>query len=111
MERQTLSNKINRACDIMRQKGKLIPLQYVEQLSWLLFLKFFDEFEEKRKILNSNYQPILEGKYRWRNWAGKWTGEELLNFIEQDLIPYLANLSGTLQREKIKSIFSEIRII
>jgi len=109
MDRQTLSNKIKRACDIMRQKGKLIPLQYVEQLSWLLFLKLFDDLEEQKKLLNPDYETILIKKYQWKNWASKLTGDELLNFIDQELIPYLANLSGTPQKEKIKTIFSEIR--
>jgi type I restriction enzyme M protein len=109
MDRQTLSNKIKRACDIMRQKGKLIPLQYLEQLSWLLFLKLFNENEEKKRLLNPDYQPIFDAKYRWKNWAGKFTGAELLSFVEQKLIPYLTNLTGTPQKEKIGAIFSEIR--
>lgn len=109
MDRQTLSNKIKRACDIMRQKGKLIPLQYVEQLSWLLFLKLFDDLEEQKKLLNPDYEPTLKAKYQWQNWANKLTGDELLKFIDQELIPYLASLSGTPQKAKIASIFSEIR--
>lgn len=109
MDRQTLSNKIKRACDIMRQKGKLIPLQYVEQLSWLLFLKLFNDLEEQKKLLNPDYELTFKAKYQWQNWANKLTGDELLKFIDQELIPYLASLSGTPQKAKIASIFSEIR--
>lgn len=109
MDRQTLSNKIKRACDIMRQKGRLVPLQYIEQLSWLLFLKLFDDLEKQKRLLEPKYEPIFETKYRWQNWANKLTGEELLKFVDQKLIPYLANLSGTPQKIKIASIFSEIR--
>jgi type I restriction enzyme M protein len=109
MDRQTLSNKIKRACDIMRQKGKLVPLQYVEQLSWFLFLKLFDELEEQKKLLDSQYEPVFKARYRWRNWADRLTGDELLDFIDRELIPYLASLSGTPQKAKISSIFSEIR--
>jgi type I restriction enzyme M protein len=109
MNRQNLSNKIKTACDIMRQKGKLIPLQYVEQLSWLLFLKLFDEHEKQKKILQTDYRPVFKQEYRWSNWAGKLTGNELLSFIDQKLIPYLADLSGTPQKEKIKAIFQEVR--
>ncbi|MBT9170686.1 MAG: putative type I restriction enzymeP M protein [Actinobacteria bacterium] len=93
----------------MRQKGRLVPLQYIEQLSWLLFLKLFDDLEEQKKLLNPKYEPIFENKYRWQNWANKLTGDELLKFIERKLIPYLANLSGTPQKMKIASVFSETR--
>jgi len=48
MNRQEIKNKLNRCCDIMRDDG-LVPLQYIEQLSWLLFLKLFDDLEERKK--------------------------------------------------------------
>jgi type I restriction enzyme M protein len=108
MNRQELKNKLKRCCDIMRDDG-LVPLQYVEQLSWLLFLKLFDDWERQQKILKPDYQSLLEEKYQWINWANKLTGEELKKFIERDLIPYLSNLSGTPQKAKIASIFSEIK--
>jgi type I restriction enzyme M protein len=108
MNRQEIKNKLNRCCDIMRDDG-LVPLQYIEQLSWLLFLKLFDDLEERRKIINPNYQFVFEEKYRWKNWANKLTGEELKEFIERNLIPYLSNLSGTPQRAKIASIFKGIK--
>lgn len=108
MNRQELKNKLNRCCDIMRDDG-LVPIQYVEQLSWLLFLKLFDDWERQQRILKPDYQFIFEEKYRWRNWANKLTGEELKEFVERDLIPYLANLSGTPQKAKIASIFEEIK--
>jgi type I restriction enzyme M protein len=108
MNRQEIKNKLNRCCDIMRD-DRLVPLQYIEQLSWLLFLKLFDDFEERRKIINPNHQFVFEEKYRWKSWANKLTGEELKEFIERDLIPYLSNLSGTPQKAKIASIFKGIK--
>jgi type I restriction enzyme M protein len=84
-------------------------LQYVEQLSWLLFLKLFDSLEEQKKLLKPDYEPLFEQKYQWHNWAKTLTGDELLKFIDQDLIPYMASLSGSPQKAKIGSIFKEIR--
>lgn len=107
MDRQTLKSKIDRCCNIMRDDG-LVPLQYVEQLSWLLFLKLFEEWEEKQELLNSSYQPIFEKKYYWSSWRKK-TSEDLKNFIERELLPYLSNLSGVPQKAKISSIFRLIR--
>jgi type I restriction enzyme M protein len=92
----------------MRDDG-LVPLQYVEQLSWLLFLKLFDDWERQQKILKPDYQFLFEEKYQWKNWANKLTGEELKEFVERDLIPYLSSLSGTPQKAKIASIFQEIK--
>jgi type I restriction enzyme M protein len=91
------------------RRDKLVPLQYIEQLSWLLFLKLFDDLEQQQKLLNPKYQSIFDAKYQWHNWAGKKTGEELKEFIERDLIPYLAGLSGTPQKAKIASIFQEVK--
>jgi len=108
MNRQEIKNKLNSCCDKMRDDG-LVPLQYIEQLSWLLFLKLFDDHEESKRIIDLNYQFVFEEKYRWKNWANKLTGEELKEFIERDLIPYLSNLSGTPQKAKIASIFKEIK--
>jgi type I restriction enzyme M protein len=91
------------------RRDKLVPLQYIEQLSWLLFLKLFNDLEKQQELLNPKYQPIIGEKYQWHNWAGKKTGEELKEFIERDLIPYLAGLSGTPQKAKIASIFQEVK--
>jgi len=91
------------------RRDKLVPLQYIEQLSWLLFLKLFDDLEKQQELLNSKYQSIFEAKYQWHNWVGKKTGEELKEFIERGLTPYLAGLSGTPQKAKIGSIFREVK--
>ena len=58
MDRQTLSNKIWQCCNIMR-RDKLVPLQYVEQLSWLLFLKLFNDLEKQQELLKSNISQFL----------------------------------------------------
>ena len=108
MNRQELKNSLIRCCDKMRD-DRLVPIQYIEQLSWLLFLKLFDDLEKQQKIINPNYKSIFEEKYQWHNWANKLTGQELKEFIERDLIPYLSNLSGTPQKAKIASIFKEIK--
>ena len=115
MNRKDLANKIWNACDIMRRDdGTLGILEYMEQLSWMIFLKVFEDvekrFEEEAKFSNKPYQPIIDPKFRWSTWAKKdWEAEELINFIDQKLFPYLRSLSGTSEREKISSIFQEIR--
>ena len=71
MDRQTLSNKIWSACDIMR-RDKLYLLQYIEQVSWMLFLKLFEQIERKSKlgaqVFGESYQPVIDEKYQWSAW-------------------------------------------
>ncbi|MEO0096989.1 MAG: N-6 DNA methylase [candidate division WOR-3 bacterium] len=108
MNRQELKNRLEKCCDIMRDDG-LVPIQYIEQLSWIIFLKLFDDLEKEKKMLNKDYQFLFEEKFQWKNWVTRLTGEELKRFVEQELIPYLANLTGTPQKAKIGSIFSKVR--
>ena len=120
INRKDLANDIWRACDIMRRDdGTSGVLEYMEQLSWLIFLKVFEDvekrFEAEAKFAGKSYQPIIDPKYRWSSWARKdWgsgrPGEKhpLIKFIDEELFPYLRSLSGTSERERIATIFREI---
>lgn len=90
----------------------------IPTLAWLFFLKCFDDLERQRgteavlkeKILRSS----IEKPYRWRDWAADEagiTGDELLDFINNELFPYLKGLTGTTdhdQRDVISALFQEI---
>jgi len=112
--RRDLANDIWRACDIMRRDdGTTGVLEYMEQLSWLIFLKVFEDIEvrleDEAKFAGKPYQPIIEPRFRWSSWARKdWRGEELITFINNELFPYLRSLTGSLEKEKISMIFKEI---
>lgn len=133
MNRKDLANKIWNACDIMRRDdGTTGVLEYTEQLSWMIFLKVFEDverrFEDEARFADKPYQQIIEPQYRWSEWAGKEDGELQTYFAEEDLksikkknvhiliafiddmlFPYLKSLKGTPEREKIAAIFHEIR--
>jgi type I restriction enzyme M protein len=133
MNRKDLANKIWRACDKMRtDDGTTGILEYTEQLSWMIFLKVFEDverrFEDETKFAGESYQPIIEPPYRWSAWAKReekdlsiyFSDEEksamrkagehiLISFIDNKLFPYLKSLQGTAEKEKIASIFQEIR--
>lgn len=132
MNRKDLANKIWHACDIMRRDdGTTGVLEYMEQLSWLIFLKIFEDlekrFEDEAQFEGKEYTPIIDPEYRWSAWATKsdkelekyFTSEELkairdsnehilIAFIDRKLFPYLRSLKGTPEKEKIASIFQEI---
>src|SRR5262245_43685679 len=85
-----LSSTIKAARDIMRKDAGLSgELDRIPQLAWILFLKCFDDTEERRRVTEKDYRPAIEEPYRWRDWAadpnkGK-TGEPLLRFINGEL--------------------------
>lgn len=108
--RQELRNKINTACDVMRSEGLGI-VDYMEQLSWLFFLKAFDETENDReikaKLKGEHYERILQGKYMWSEWT-KETGDDLIEFVNGKLLPHLSELSGGETERTIATIFSNV---
>ncbi len=117
--------------DVLRKEaGCTTELDYTEQSSWLLFLKYLDGLEQDRltqaKLEGKKYRYILEEPYRWGNWAapkGKdgaidhnkaMSGDDLRDFVNQKLFPYLhdfkrrAAASNTIEY-KIGEIFGEIK--
>jgi type I restriction enzyme M protein len=113
--RSKLAGTIKSARDIMRKDAGLNgDLDRLPQLSWLLFLKAFDERVEKvGAALNSSYRPAIEDKYAWDSWAGNpdFTGPDLLTFVDDDLLPYLRELAGegpNDPRNVISTVFKEI---
>jgi type I restriction enzyme M protein len=115
---------------LWKEAGCTTELDYTEQTSWLLFLKYLDGLEEDRaavaKLEVRTYTYILEKPYRWESWAapkgkdGKIdhnaakTGDDLRDFVNLKLIPYLhtfkqkATGPNTLEY-KIGEIFGEIK--
>ena len=106
-------------------------LDYVEQTSWILFLKYLNDLEEDRRIQaqlsGTVFDYILDPPHRWSTWASPKTadgkldyqtarnGDDLREFVDHDLFPYLAKFKAkhiddadTIEY-KIGEIFSELR--
>ena len=117
--KQELSNIIKRCCDILRtDDGISGAVHYTEVLSWLLYLKFFDDKENERKTVaelnGEEYHSLLKKEFQWKVWTdtkkGK-TGKELIIFINDQLIPYLSSLKGVKEgdpRDIIAAIFKSV---
>src|ERR1041385_2961885 len=92
--------------DVLRKEaGCTTELDYTEQTSWLLFLKYLEGLEHDRaqeaELESRKYSHILEKQFRWENWAapkaadGKidhhkaMTGDDLRDFVNLKLWPYL----------------------
>lgn len=58
---------------LWKEAGCTTELDYTEQSSWILFLKYLDDLEHKREgeaaLAGKAYSPIIEKPYRWQDWA------------------------------------------
>jgi type I restriction enzyme M protein len=92
-----LTNLIKTIQNIMRKDtGVDGDAQRISQLTWMLFLKIFDDKEKEYELLDSKYDSPIPDKLRWRNWAVEdtgITGDELIKFINEELFPGLKNMS------------------
>ncbi|MBI3301967.1 MAG: type I restriction-modification system subunit M N-terminal domain-containing protein, partial [Deltaproteobacteria bacterium] len=70
---QSLNSAIWSICDIMRRSNCAGALQYVPELTWILFLRILDEREkretEEAAAVGVDFTLSLELPYRWRDWA------------------------------------------
>ncbi|MFM0181613.1 class I SAM-dependent DNA methyltransferase [Paraburkholderia aspalathi] len=98
--------------DIMRQDvGVDGDAQRISQLTWLLFLKIFDDQETELELMRDAYRSPLPERLRWRNWAADpegITGDELLTFVNTDLFPSLKALNADPQRNARGFVVREV---
>ena len=94
----SISSVIKSIQDIMRQDAGVDgDAQRLSQLSWLLFLKIFDAQEEALEFEQENYKTPIPEQYLWRNWAADpegITGDELLEFVNDEIFVELKNLTA-----------------
>lgn len=92
-----LSTLIKSIQDIMRKDvGVDGDAQRISQMVWLLFLKIFDDKEQEWKFTIKGYKSPLQSRFQWSNWAANaegMTGEELIDFVNNDLFPALKKLA------------------
>jgi type I restriction enzyme M protein len=95
----SLSTLIKIIQDIMRKDvGVDGDAQRISQICWLLFLKIFDDKEQEWELTISGYRSPLQSRFRWRNWAKNTegiTGDELIEFVNNELFPALKRLATT----------------
>ena len=115
---------------LRNEAGCATELDYIEQTSWILFLKYLDDLEEEKKtsarLAGKSYQRLIEKSYQWETWAapkgkdGKLdhnralSGDDLGDFVNDKLFPYLkkfkakADSPATIEY-KIGEIFNELK--
>ncbi len=119
---QSVNGAIKSICDIMRRSNCAGALQYVPELTWILFLRILDEREtreaEEAEAVGAEHTPSLEAPYRWQDWAapGGPKRTELQNgalgaffgFVNGDLIPHLKGLREKPNAAPRQKVISEI---
>ncbi len=116
--------------ELRKDAGCSSELDYIEQTSWILFLKYLSDLEkekqDKASLQGEPHQPILNQEFQWENWAcpkneagelnhqKTLNGEDLKNFVDSRLFPYLKEFNNqqsspdTIQY-KIGEIFNELK--
>lgn len=108
-----ISSVIKAIQNIMRKDtGVDGDAQRLSQIVWMLFLKIFADKEAEYEIMDDDYKSPLASEYRWQNWAMDdegLTGDELIDFINNRLFPYLQNLDNNSDKPAfiIKNIFQD----
>ncbi|WP_373548572.1 N-6 DNA methylase [Haliscomenobacter sp.] len=113
-----------------KDAGCSSELDYVEQTSWILFLKYLDDLEQDKataaELTGKPYKNIISPEFQWTTWAapkdkdGKLdhqralTGDDLADFVNIELFPYLKKFKTEAESPdtieyKIGEIFSELK--
>jgi Type I restriction-modification system methyltransferase subunit len=114
---------------LWKDAGCSSELDYVEQTSWVLFLKYLDDLEKDKataaELTGKIYTNIISPEFQWTTWAapklksGKidhnaLTGDDLVDFVNGELFPYLKKIKNDAEHAdtieyKIGEIFSELK--
>jgi type I restriction enzyme M protein len=119
---QSVNSAIWSICDILRRSNCAGALQYVPELTWILFLRILDEREareaEEAEAVGAPFTLSLEAPYRWQDWAapGGPKRTKLQNgtlgaffaFVNGKLLPYLKRLREQPNARPRQKVISEI---
>jgi type I restriction enzyme M protein len=115
---------------LWKEAGCASELDYTEQSSWMLFLKYLDDLERERgmgaELLGKSYTYIIDEAHRWSKWAAPKkpdgtfdhdnavTGDDLIAYVDEQLFPYLRGFKQRAESPdtieyKIGEIFGEIK--
>jgi type I restriction enzyme M protein len=125
---QSVDTAIWSICDIMRRGNVASALQYVPELTWILFLRILDETEDREEreadAVGASYASSLKKPYRWKDWAAPLESAKakpnkrkelddagnkaFMNFVNGELIPYLKKLKNKTNATPRQKVISEI---
>ncbi len=109
-------------CNILRRSNCAGALQYVPELTWILFLRILDDSEtleaERSEAVGAPFSPSLEAPYRWQDWAAPDGAKRIalqngalgafFGFVNGELLPYLKGLRERPNANSRQKVISEI---
>jgi type I restriction enzyme M protein len=126
---QSVDQAVKSICDIMRRGNCAGAMQYVPELTWILFLRILDEKEHREEqeaeALGVPFRPSLETPFRWRDWAAPPESlpedrtnkrvelqnspqNAFFNFVNAELLPHLKELKNRPDASPRQKVISEI---
>ena len=119
---QSLNGAIKSICNVMRRSNCAGAMQYVPELTWILFLRILDEREqheaEHAEAVSAEFSPSFLPPYRWRDWAApegdkrkalqQGTLGAYFSFVNGELLPYLRELKNQPNATPRQKVISEI---
>ena len=132
---QSVNQTVKSICDILRRSNCKGAMQYVPELTWILFLRILDEREQKEaakaQMFGRGFTPSLAEPYRWHDWAaapedslvsvrdGKpqgWKRREItegkqnafIAWVNSELLPYLHKLEKQPNASPRQKVISEV---
>jgi len=115
---QSLNAAVKSICDIMRRSNVAGAMNYVPELTWILFLRILDEREvhegEEAEALGLPFTPSLQAPYRWRDWAApdsafrQDTKASVWDFVHEKLLPHLKALKNEADAAARQKVISEV---
>ena len=117
---ESVNAVVKSICDIMRRSNCAGALQYVPELTWILFLRILDEREaheaDEAAALGLPFTPSLKTPFRWRDWAApdsvrrqsKDPANSVWTFVHEKLLPHLKDLKNARQANPRQKVISEI---
>ncbi len=115
MTKQELLSLVDKLADKFYGAGVSNPITYIEQISFLFFLKMLEETDDASvlayKLSKRNYGSIFAGeneKYRWSSWSQIPDNEKMFVFLRDEVLKFVAKISS---RPDIKRFFNEVRFM
>ncbi len=117
---QSVNGAVKSICDIMRRSNCAGAMQYVPELTWILFLRILDEREtheaEHAEAVGADFHASIKAPYRWQDWATPdskrreemLTQGKVLDFVNGELLPYLKGLRNKPNSTPRQKVISEI---
>lgn len=132
---QSVNQTVKAVCDILRRSNCKGAMQYVPELTWILFLRILDEREqreaEKAQMFGRAFVPSLAAPYRWHDWAAtpadslitqrddqaqggkrreitEGKQDAFIAWVNTELLPYLRRLKGKPDATPRQKVISEV---